>query len=258
MNTSSVAITGQPESAPVCEGDEVTFTIIATDATSYQWQKDGTDISGATTDTYTINSVATIAAGDYTCIASDACGSVPSNSATLAVKLSTEITQQPDDINANEGEDISLNVVATGTSLTYQWRFNGANIEGADTATYQILSVTVDNAGNYDVVVTGECGERTSDVAVLSITTTVEKLTEYDINIYPNPSKGLISIELKDFVHKDLYIEITNMYGEIIYNKQLVSLNKKETIDLSGHAKGLYLIKVFNDKILKTKKMVLE
>ena len=112
--------------------------------------------------------------------------------------------------------------------------------------------------GNYDVVVTGECGELTSDVAVLSVATTVEKLAEYDINIYPNPSKGLISIELKDFVHKDLCIEITNMYGEIIYNKQLVSLNKKETIDLSGHAKGLYLIKVFNDKILKTKKMVLE
>ncbi|NQU80665.1 MAG: immunoglobulin domain-containing protein [Bacteroidetes bacterium] len=238
---SVVNITINPVSLTKCEGEQAQFTVSATgDGLFYQWQKDGTDISGATTDTCTINSVSTSDAGEYTCIVSDDCGSVTSDSATLAVKLSTEITQQPDDINANEGEDISLNIVATGTNLTYQWRFEGVNIEGADIATYQILSVVVDNAGNYDVVVTGECGEFTSDIAVLSVATNVEKLSENDINIYPNPSKGIFNISYNKNI-ETVEVIIINFEGKVIYQKNYNSGNF--VIDLSDKAKGVYLIK---------------
>jgi lysophospholipase L1-like esterase len=47
-------ITSQPSNATVNAGDPVTFSVTATNATSYQWRRDGVNISGATSTSYTI------------------------------------------------------------------------------------------------------------------------------------------------------------------------------------------------------------
>jgi hypothetical protein len=56
---------------------------------SYQWKKGGTDIAGATSSTYTINSLVTADAGNYTVVVTNTKNSTTatatSNSATLAV-----------------------------------------------------------------------------------------------------------------------------------------------------------------------------
>ena len=240
VNISSVEITLQPETVVACLSDEVAFNIVASDATNYQWQKDGEDISGATSDTYTINSVEANDVGDYICIAYDACGSVTSNKASLSLNLSTEITTQPVDINANVGDDVSFNTVADGTNLTYQWCFNGTNIEGEEAATCQIVSVSEDNVGNYTVVVSGECGDITSEIAVLSVTTSIDNLTDYGINIYPNPSEGVFNISYSKNI-ENVEVTIINFGGQIVYQENHNS--KTNIVDISDKAQGPYLIK---------------
>ena len=59
--------------------------------------------------------------------------------------------------------------MASGTSLTYQWRKNGTNIGGANAASYSINNVSSADAGNYDVVVGGTCGNATSAIAILTV-----------------------------------------------------------------------------------------
>ena len=53
-------------------GQSATFTVTATgDDLGYQWQVNGTDISAATSETYTIAVVAVGDAGDYQCVVSN-------------------------------------------------------------------------------------------------------------------------------------------------------------------------------------------
>jgi hypothetical protein len=59
--------------------------------------------------------------------------------------------------------------VATGSGLTYQWRFNGANISGATTSSYTKSNAQASDAGNYSVVVANAGGSVTSANAALTV-----------------------------------------------------------------------------------------
>jgi hypothetical protein len=67
-----------------------TFTVVAM-GTSYQWQKDGHSIGGATSATLTLNAVSSLDEGTYTCVVTGANGSIPSSAATLTVSGSPPI-----------------------------------------------------------------------------------------------------------------------------------------------------------------------
>lgn len=167
------AITTQPQSQTKCTGQSVTFTVAASGTTplSYQWKKNGTNISGATSSSYTISSVTTGDAANYTCYVSNACGNVTSNAATLTVNTPPTITTQPQSQTKMVGQSVTFTVAASGTTpLSYQWRKNGSNISGATSTSYSIASVVTGDAGNYDCVVTNSCGSATSSVAVLTVT----------------------------------------------------------------------------------------
>ena len=80
-------ITTQPTSQSVTAGANVSFTIAAsgTAPLSYQWRLNGANISGATSATLNLTSVATNQAGNYTCVVTNTAGSVTSSAATLTV-----------------------------------------------------------------------------------------------------------------------------------------------------------------------------
>jgi hypothetical protein len=85
-------ITTQPASQTVAAGQTATFTVVASGAATltYQWQKNGTNIAGATSASYT-TPVTTIAdSGEqFQVTVSNAQGSVVSASATLTVTAGT-------------------------------------------------------------------------------------------------------------------------------------------------------------------------
>jgi hypothetical protein len=168
------SITTQPSLQNVCFGAPASFTVAATGTgpLTYQWQKGGANISGATSATYSIASVAAGDAANYACIVTGGCGSVTSNTAALTINTATSITTQPSLQNVCLGGQASFSVVAAGAgTLTYQWQKGGANISGANSATYSIASVASGNAANYACIVTGGCGSVTSNAAALTIKT---------------------------------------------------------------------------------------
>ncbi|MBP6286654.1 MAG: right-handed parallel beta-helix repeat-containing protein [Ferruginibacter sp.] len=168
-----VTITTNPVSQTVCAGVNVTFTVAATGTSlTYQWRKNGGNIGGANAASYIINNVTTGDAGDYDVVVTGACGPVTSNSAALTVNASTAITTQPVNQVVCVGANVTFTVVVSGTSLTYQWRKNGGNIGGANAASYTINNVTAGDAGNYDVVINGACGNITSTTATLTVNAT--------------------------------------------------------------------------------------
>lgn len=80
-------ITTQPIAKSVTVGQSVSFGVaaIGTGTLNYQWQKNGSNISGATSAIYTIPSATFSQAGSYSVVVSNANASTPSSSVALAV-----------------------------------------------------------------------------------------------------------------------------------------------------------------------------
>ena len=153
------SITTQPVSTTVTAPNQATFTVVAagTAPLSYQWRRNGANISGATNASYVLNPTAGTDNGAvFSVVVTNVAGSVTSANATLTVNVVPGITTQPANVTVTVPGAASFSVVATGTApLSYQWRRNGANIGGATNASY-VLNPTAlsDNGAQFSVVVT--------------------------------------------------------------------------------------------------------
>jgi hypothetical protein len=167
-------ITTQPANKTVNPGETAKFSVTATGTTplSYQWRKNGANITGATSSSYT--TPATIAADNgslFSVVVSNSVGSVTSNNATLTVKTPPTITTQPANKTVTVGRTAKFTVTATGsTPLSYQWRKNGVNIAAATKSSYTTPPTTAaDNGSLFSVVVSNSAGSVTSNNATLTV-----------------------------------------------------------------------------------------
>jgi hypothetical protein len=78
-------ITTQPASTGVTVGGTASFSVVASNATSYQWSFNNSPITGATAATYSISNAQSTNAGSYFVTVTNAGGSVISSTATLTV-----------------------------------------------------------------------------------------------------------------------------------------------------------------------------
>ncbi len=167
----AASIAADPTGASVCAGDEVVLTVTGGGSAplSYQWRKNAGILDGETGATLTLTSVTGDDAGTYDVVVSNACGSQTSAAAVVEVAAETAITTQPQSSSACTGGSVTLSVEAGGSgTLAYQWRQDGAEIDGATSASYEINPVTPADFGDYDVLVTGDCGTVPSEIATLS------------------------------------------------------------------------------------------
>jgi len=81
------SITGQPVSQSIVTGNSVTFSVVSTGVPSptFQWRKNGVNISGATSSSYTLTNVSAGSVGSYTVVVTNSAGSLTSNAAVLSL-----------------------------------------------------------------------------------------------------------------------------------------------------------------------------
>lgn len=80
------------------------------------------------------------------------------------------ITVQPQSQMAVEGSNVTFTVVASGTHpFSFQWLFNGTNLDGATNSSLTLIAVTTNDAGRYTVTITNDFGSTNSDTAVLTV-----------------------------------------------------------------------------------------
>jgi len=171
------SITSQPASPTVTAGQTASFSVAAngTAPLSYQWRKNGTNISGATSSSYTTPATATADSGStFSVVVTNSAGSATSNNATLTVNaaaVAPSITAQPASQTVTAGQTATFSVSANGTApLSYQWRKNGTNISGATSSSYTTpATATTDSGSTFSVVVTNSAGSATSNNAVLNV-----------------------------------------------------------------------------------------
>ncbi|MBC7486888.1 MAG: PQQ-dependent sugar dehydrogenase [Cytophagaceae bacterium] len=86
-------IVNQPVSKTIFTGDPVSFSVSASGLApfTYQWKKNGVNITGATASTYSISSAVIADAGNYTVTVTNTNGNVTSNAAVLNVNPANTI-----------------------------------------------------------------------------------------------------------------------------------------------------------------------
>jgi hypothetical protein len=171
MSNQAPVIVTQPAGRTNSAGSSATFSVAATGAPplSYRWRFNGAVLPGATNASLLLTNVQSTNGGAYTVVVSNYAGSVTSAVALLAVRAAPVILSQPAGQLVALGAAAGFNVTASGDALSYQWRFNAANIPGATASSFVRPNVGAGDAGTYTVVITNAAGAVTSAPAVLSI-----------------------------------------------------------------------------------------
>ncbi len=162
----------QPQAIAVCEGAPGIVSVSATGCPplTYQWYKDNVLIPGAIGSSYTIPSFTANDRAVYTVVVTDCCGSVTSDGAFLHYISPPQIAIHPASRSAYTGAATNFFVlVSSSAPETYQWRHNTVPIPGANGNGYSIPRLHLADAGQYDVVVTNQCGSVTSNPATLNV-----------------------------------------------------------------------------------------
>jgi hypothetical protein len=163
MNPPTIVI--QPVSKDVLSDGVLNLAVTAQGSAvlSYQWFRNGSPISGATTETFSVSGVTSANSGEYTVRVSNLVGSVTSQAATLRVLPHIVILAQPASTNLQIGAQLALAVQASGPSpLSYQWFLGTLALSGATNSTFQIAGVSSNHAGIYTVQISSSLETITS------------------------------------------------------------------------------------------------
>ncbi|MEN9302327.1 MAG: hypothetical protein RL264_756 [Bacteroidota bacterium] len=159
VNTLPTATITAVGATTFCQGSSVVLNANTGTGLTYQWQNNGTNISGATASSYSATS-----AGSYTVVVTNngVCSTTSSVKTVIVNPAPLALITNNGSTSICQGGSVLLNA-NTGTGLTYQWKNNGTNITGATASSY-----TATTAGSYTVVVTNSnsCTATSSATAV--------------------------------------------------------------------------------------------
>jgi len=208
--------------------NSATGTDVQTACNSYTWIDNNTYTTSNNTATYTIVGGAT-----------NGCDSVVTLDLTITT-VDNSTTLNVNTISANQN------------SASYQWLDcdNGnAIISGA---TAQNFTPTV--TGNYAVEVTlGSCVDTSTCTNV--IITNIDEVGMENINIYPNPTKDDINVELPLNEFTSVEVKIYSVTGKLVYKNAQHNVNKL-VINTANWDKGLYFIQLISNNQTITKKII--
>jgi hypothetical protein len=178
MQLKTARILTQPVATLVqCIGDRITLSVTAQGPSlSYQWRRNGTVISGATSASFTFD-VTSSSAGVYTCTVTPANGLAATTRGTaLTIFTRTRIIREPRALTQiDAGLTVDIDFEATTTAgETLQWfragqpLANGSKYGGVTTNKLTIKNITfADTSGRYYCTVVGGCSNvRTRDARV--------------------------------------------------------------------------------------------
>lgn len=147
-----------------------------------------------------------------------------------------------------------INGLTPGYTYNAQVRANCANGSSAWSGIINITLPTSLVNPNNGSTLADAATERESQVEILIPN---QELDDASISIYPNPSSGLISAEYTSVGKDDITVQILNVEGKVILQKQIAATGEgfyKENLDLLDQPNGLYFIKITQGNIIKVAK----
>ncbi len=200
----------------VCNGDSAMLTASA-NVSNFSWN------TGSTDSIITVN-----ASGTYTVTASDSIGCSSFDAAVVTILAPINIG-----LNALDSLTGGDSLVAdAGIFASYSWS------TGDTTQTLTIL-----NEGTYSVTVTDANGCIGTDSMVVAFYTGTNRLNIPTINIYPNPTNGILNIQTPS-INKFEKALIINSLGQIVQSNYITNTQ----LDVQALNSGVYFVQFVDDK----------
>ncbi|MFT4031369.1 MAG: S8 family serine peptidase [Siphonobacter sp.] len=223
-----------------CTGRSVSLQANTGTDYTYQWYLNGTAISGATSQTYTAT-----ATGSYTVQLTVADGCQTISAATV---VTNEAVTTPT-------ITVSGLTLTASSAAAYQWYLNGTAISGATSQTY-----TATAAGSYTVTITSSSGcQATSAATTITITATEPTITEVAVSLLPNPTTDKIRIDYQAPDADEATIQIFTTDGKKLgsqaFDKSSSHVFTTE-VDVTTWAKGVYIVRISDDKRTISKRFI--
>ncbi|GAB5388675.1 MAG: hypothetical protein Alpg2KO_16430 [Alphaproteobacteria bacterium] len=117
---------------------------------------------------------------------SDTIDSTPSPTPTPLPDAPTVTLTSPSSVSANFGDQVILTATATGDQISLQWHLDGVPVSGATADTLTLSSLTQNQLGSYELVVTNPGGSATSAAATVSASLQYTGQAFY--NVDPGPT----------------------------------------------------------------------
>jgi len=228
------------EDIDICEGEIYTLDAGAS-FISYLWN------DGSTNQTLDVST-----SGNYRVIVSDGKGCENSDEISVLVNLLpvAEFTY-----TENSLEISFLNNSTNADSYFWDFDDNETSQEMNPVHVYK-------TSGEYKVVLTAsneKCGDKSFSKTINILGTLAESIKLKNFaKIYPNPSNGIITIEINNPVQSDIRVEITNISGQKVYSKVFKIQKVIDQINLSSFPKGIYTIEFISKDMVKTDKIIIK
>jgi hypothetical protein len=232
----------------ICSGTRLNFstTIVGGgSAPTYQWYRNSTAISGATSSTYsgasfnnadTITVKLTTSAICYTApvVTSNRVGIVVNPMAAPTVTISASSTAA--------GQPITFTATHTGGGATpaYQWKLNGVNIMGETNDTYTATALAAGDHISVMLQSVDPCAQpsiATSDPIIIGSATSIASTNTWDgtLNVFPNPSAGRFTVAvdwLAAQTGKRVAIDLYNLHGQLSFHSEVKPDRTKWSYDV--------------------------
>ena len=194
-NSSSLAVTSQPQNLTAKPGDIVTFSVAATGTGTlrYQWYYKKAEASGwSVWNNHTSSTTEAVTNSTWNmiqvrCKVTDDNGSVYSNTATVTIDQPLTILTQPKNVTVKPDQPTTFSVSAQGKgAMTYQWYFKKSGASdwsvwnGRTSASITPTSNSTWNMMQVRCKVTDASGSVFSDAATIKINQPLTILTQPD------------------------------------------------------------------------------
>lgn len=145
-----------------------------------------------------------------------------------------------------DGDDLTYSVSVSGTSVTAEISASGDSVVISDEADGTSTITVEANDGNGGTV--------TDEFTFTVDATSVEDITADNYNIYPNPTSGLLVIELVDIDAAE--ISIYDMTGKVVKDQEV--FGAETVVDMTGLSSGMYFVKIIAGESVAIEQIIRE
>jgi hypothetical protein len=165
--------------------------------------------------------------GQYACIIYSGCAIDTTSCVTISCvgTIDNTVTINPSNVTCNDV-----------TADSYQWLDcnNGYSVIPGETSKTFIATVT----GNYACELIKGCSYDTTSCTNVVISGINDLVSDISISVYPNPTKGLLTIEKGN--HILTKVNVLNLTGEIV----ITTVLNKDNINVSELPSGVYILEM--------------
>lgn len=179
------SISAPPANATVILGQPVAFSVTAagTPPLTYQWQRDGANLAGATSPVYSLSAAAKSDQGaTFTVQVTNPAGVATSHPAALTVHWAPTLTSDlSSSLQTVVGQALIFSVVADANPApAFQWQRNGVDLPNATASTLAVTIGPADQSASFRVLVSNSVANIASHSCTVSVGVS-------DIPITPRP-----------------------------------------------------------------------